>query len=147
MISSCTLEDAEWLMEDLQKMHTEMAPVGSMAVGKCKELLIDSIKFHCVLKKVDHGEGMGHMCLRVESHWYTDDMALYEYYCYVKPKHRKTRTAFELYKAAKDIAKKNNLPFFYGTIRNKKSDFERVQKFLQRQGGEQIGSQFFIGVS
>jgi len=39
------------------------------------------------------------------------------------------------------------LPFFYGTFRKPESDFERVNKFLKRQGGQQIGSQYFIGVS
>ena len=147
MITSCTLEDVEWLMEDLRNMHTEMSPFGKMADGKCADLLADSIKHHCVLKKVDSGKSMGHMCVRLESHWYTDDLALYEYYIYVKPDYRQTRTAFDLYKTAKGIAQKNNLPFFYGTFRNNKADFNRVHKFLQRQGGEQIGSQFFIGAS
>ncbi len=147
MITSCTLEDVEWLMEDLRKMHTEMSPFGTMDDRKCEDLLTDSIRHHCVLKKVDGGKSTGHMCLRAESHWYTDDLALYEYYIYVKPEYRKSRTAFDLYKTAKGIAQENNLPFFYGTLRNNRADFERVHKFLQRQGGEQIGSQFFIGAS
>jgi hypothetical protein len=87
------------------------------------------------------------MGLRAESHWYTKDVALYEYYCYVNPSHRKTRTAFELYKVAKGVAKETKLPFFYGTFRKSEADFERVHKFLQRQGGKQIGSQFFIGAT
>ena len=147
MITRCTLDDVEPLMEDLRLMYAEMAPFGGLDEEKCVAFLSDSIKHHVVLKRINEGEMLGHMGLRVESHWYTKDLALYEYYCYVKPEHRKTRTAFELYKVAKGVAAETKLPFFYGTFRKTEADFERVHKFLQRQGGQQIGSQFFIGAT
>lgn len=147
MITRCTSEDVESLMEDLRLMYVEMAPFGVMDEDKCVAFLSDSIQHHIVLKRINEGELLGHMGLRVECHWYTKDLALYEYYCYVKPEHRKTRTAFELYKVAKSVAKEAKLPFFYGTFRKAEADFERIHKFLQRQGGEQIGSQFFIGAT
>ena len=145
MIEKCTLADVDALMADLRNMYTEMAPFGKMDEAKCVAFLSDSIEHHVVLKATDGTHLLGHMGLRVESHWYTKDVALYEYYCYVNPKHRKTRTAFELYKVAKSVAQSVKLPFFYGTFRKPESDFERVNKFLKRQGGQQIGSQYFIG--
>lgn len=147
MIEKCTLADVDALMADLRNMYTEMAPFGKMDEAKCVAFLSDSIEHHVVLKATDGTHLLGHMGLRVESHWYTKDVALYEYYCYVNPRHRKTRTAFELYKVAKSVAQSVKLPFFYGTFRKPESDFERVNKFLKRQGGQQIGSQYFIGVS
>ena len=147
MIEKCTLADVDALMADLRNMYTEMAPFGKMDEAKCVAFLSDSIEHHVVLKATDGPHLLGHMGLRVESHWYTKDVALYEYYCYVNPKHRKTRTAFELYKVAKGVAQETRLPFFYGTFRKSEADFERVHKFLQRQGGKQIGSQFFIGAT
>jgi len=147
MIEKCTLADIDPLMADLRNMYVEMAPFGKMDEAKCVAFLSDSIEHHVVLKKTEDEKLLGHMGLRVESHWYTNDAALYEYYVYVHPEHRKTRTAFELYKVAKSVAKKVNLPFFYGTFRKPESDFERVNKFLKRQGGQQIGSQYFIGAT
>ena len=117
-----------------------------MDEAKCVAFLSDSIEHHVVLKATDGPHLLGHMGLRVESHWYTNDAALYEYYVYVNPKHRKTRTAFDLYKVSKHIAKEAKVPFYYGTFRKSEADFERVHKFLKRQGGQQVGSQFFIGV-
>jgi GNAT superfamily N-acetyltransferase len=145
MIEKCTLADVDALMADLRNMYVEMAPFGKMDEEKCISFLTDSIQHHVVLKKTEDEKLLGHMGLRAESHWYTNDAALYEYYVYVHPEHRKTRTAFELYKVAKSVAKEVNLPFFYGTFRKPESDFERVNKFLKRQGGQQIGSQYFIG--
>ena len=145
MIERCTLDDVDSLMADLREMYVEMAPFGRMDEEKCVSFLSNSIEHHVVLKRTEEGILQGHMGLRVESHWYTNDLALYEYYVYVNPKFRKSRTAFELYKVAKGVAKEVNLPFFYGTFRSPESDFQRVHKFLQRQGGQQIGSQFFIG--
>jgi hypothetical protein len=145
MIEKCTLADVDALMADLRNMYVEMAPFGKMDEEKCISFLTDSIQHHVVLKKTEEEKLLGHMGLRAESHWYTNDVALYEYYVYVNPEHRKTRTAFELYKVAKSVAKEVNLPFFYGTFRKPESDFERVNKFLKRQGGQQIGSQYFIG--
>ena len=147
MIEKCTLADIDALMADLRNMYVEMAPFGKMDEEKCISFLTDSIQHHVVLKKTEEGKLLGHMGLRAESHWYTNDAALYEYYVYVHPEHRKTRTAFELYKVAKSVAQSVKLPFFYGTFRKPESDFERVNKFLKRQGGQQIGSQYFIGVS
>ena len=147
MIEKCTLADVDALMADLRNMYTEMAPFGKMDEAKCVAFLSDSIEHHVVLKATDGPHLLGHMGLRVESHWYTKDVALYEYYCYVNPKHRKTRTAFELYKVAKSVAQSVKLPFFYGTFRKPESDFERVNKFLKHQGGQQIGSQYFIGAT
>jgi hypothetical protein len=146
MIEKCTLADVDALMADLRNMYTEMAPFGNLDDDKCLAFLSDSIEHHVVLKATDGPHLLGHMGLRVESHWYTKDVALYEYYCYVNPSHRKTRTAFELYKVSKHIAKEAKIPFYYGTFRKSEADFERVHKFLQRQGGQQVGSQFFIGV-
>lgn len=145
MIEKCTLADVDALMADLRNMYVEMAPFGKMDEEKCISFLTDSIQHHVVLKKTEEEKLLGHMGLRAESHWYTNDAALYEYYVYVHPEHRKTRTAFELYKVAKSVAKEVNLPFFYGTFRKPESDFERVNKFLKRQGGQQVGSQYFIG--
>ena len=147
MIEKCTLADVDALMADLRNMYSEMAPFGKMDEAKCVAFLSDSIEHHVVLKATDGTHLLGHMGLRVESHWYTKDVALYEYYCYVNPSHRKTRTAFDLYKVSKHIAKEAKVPFYYGTFRKPESDFERVNKFLKRQGGQQIGSQYFIGVS
>jgi len=145
MIEKCTLADVDALMADLRNMYVEMAPFGKMDEEKCISFLTDSIQHHVVLKKTEDEKLLGHMGLRAESHWYTNDAALYEYYVYVHPEHRKTRTAFELYKVAKSVAQSVKLPFFYGTFRKPESDFERVNKFLKRQGGQQIGSQYFIG--
>jgi hypothetical protein len=145
MIEKCTLADVDALMADLRNMYVEMAPFGKMDEEKCISFLTDSIQHHVVLKKTEEEKLLGHMGLRAESHWYTNDVALYEYYVYVNPEHRKTRTAFELYKVAKSVAQSVKLPFFYGTFRKPESDFERVNKFLKRQGGQQIGSQYFIG--
>jgi len=145
MIEKCTLADVDALMADLRNMYVEMAPFGKMDEEKCISFLTDSIQHHVVLKKTEEEKLLGHMGLRAESHWYTNDAALYEYYVYVHPEHRKTRTAFELYKVAKSVAQSVKLPFFYGTFRKPESDFERVNKFLKRQGGQQIGSQYFIG--
>ena len=147
MIEKCTLADVDALMADLRNMYVEMAPFGKMDEEKCISFLTDSIQHHVVLKKTEEEKLLGHMGLRAESHWYTNDAALYEYYVYVHPEHRKTRTAFELYKVAKSVAQSVKLPFFYGTFRKPESDFERVNKFLKRQGGQQVGSQYFIGVS
>jgi hypothetical protein len=147
MIEKCTLADVDALMADLRNMYVEMAPFGKMDEEKCISFLTDSIQHHIVLKKTEEEKLLGHMGLRAESHWYTNDVALYEYYCYVHPEHRKTRTAFELYKVSKSVAQSVKLPFFYGTFRKSEADFERVHKFLQRQGGQQIGSQFFIGAT
>jgi GNAT superfamily N-acetyltransferase len=145
MIEKCTLADIDALMADLRNMYVEMAPFGKMDEEKCISFLTDSIQHHVVLKKTEEEKLLGHMGLRAESHWYTNDAALYEYYVYVHPEHRKTRTAFELYKVAKSVAQSVKLPFFYGTFRKPESDFERVNKFLKRQGGQQVGSQYFIG--
>ena len=145
MIEKCTLADVDALMADLRNMYVEMAPFGKMDEEKCISFLTDSIQHHVVLKKTEEEKLLGHMGLRAESHWYTNDAALYEYYVYVNPEHRKTRTAFELYKVAKSVAQSVKLPFFYGTFRKSEADFERVHKFLKRQGGQQVGSQFFIG--
>jgi GNAT superfamily N-acetyltransferase len=145
MIEKCTLADVDALMADLRNMYVEMAPFGKMDEEKCISFLTDSIQHHVVLKKTEEEKLLGHMGLRAESHWYTNDAALYEYYVYVHPEHRKTRTAFELYKVAKSVAQSVKLPFFYGTFRKPESDFERVNKFLKRQGGQQVGSQYFIG--
>ena len=147
MIEKCTLADVDALMADLRNMYVEMAPFGKMDEEKCISFLTDSIQHHVVLKKTEEEKLLGHMGLRAESHWYTNDAALYEYYVYVNPEHRKTRTAFELYKVAKSVAQSVKLPFFYGTFRKPESDFERVNKFLKRQGGQQIGSQYFIGAT
>jgi GNAT superfamily N-acetyltransferase len=147
MIEKCTLADVDALMADLRNMYVEMAPFGKMDEEKCISFLTDSIQRHIVLKKTEDEKLLGHMGLRAESHWYTNDAALYEYYVYVHPEHRKTRTAFELYKVAKSVAQSVKLPFFYGTFRKPESDFERVNKFLKRQGGQQIGSQYFIGAT
>jgi GNAT superfamily N-acetyltransferase len=147
MIEKCTLADVDALMADLRNMYVEMAPFGKMDEEKCISFLTDSIQHHIVLKKTEEEKLLGHMGLRAESHWYTNDAALYEYYVYVHPEHRKTRTAFELYKVAKSVAQSVKLPFFYGTFRKPESDFERVNKFLKRQGGQQVGSQFFIGAT
>lgn len=147
MIEKCTLADVDALMADLRNMYVEMAPFGKMDEEKCISFLTDSIQNHVVLKKTEEEKLLGHMGLRAESHWYTNDAALYEYYVYVHPEHRKTRTAFELYKVAKSVAQSVKLPFFYGTFRKPESDFERVNKFLKRQGGQQIGSQYFIGAT
>jgi hypothetical protein len=147
MIEKCTLADVDALMADLRNMYVEMAPFGKMDEAKCVAFLSDSIEHHVVLKATDGPHLLGHMGLRAESHWYTKDVALYEYYCYVNPEHRKTRTAFDLYKVSKHIAKEAKVPFYYGTFRKSEADFERVHKFLKRQGGQQVGSQFFIGVS
>jgi len=147
MIEKCTLADIDPLMADLRNMYVEMAPFGKMDEEKCISFLTDSIQHHVVLKKTEEEKLLGHMGLRAESHWYTNDVALYEYYVYVNPEHRKTRTAFELYKVAKSVAQSVKLPFFYGTFRKPESDFERVNKFLKRQGGQQVGSQFFIGAT
>ena len=146
MIEKCTLADVDALMADLRNMYTEMAPFGKLDEAKCVAFLSDSIENHVVLKATDGTHLLGHMGVRVESHWYTKDVALYEYYCYVNPRHRKTRTAFDLYKVSKHIAKEAKVPFYYGTFRKSEADFERVHKFLKRQGGQQVGSQFFIGV-
>ena len=145
MIEKATVEDVDALMADLSLMYEEMAPFGAMDYGKCVEFLTDSIEKHAVLiaKSDKDGSIIGHMGLRVETHWYTSDFALYEYYIYVKPEFRKTRAAFKLYDAAKAIAKMVNLPFFYGTFRKPESDFQRVDKFLRHQGGVQIGSTYF----
>ena len=145
MIEKCALADVDALMADLRNMYVEMAPFGKMDEEKCISFLTDSIQHHVVLKKTEEEKLLGHIGLRVESHWYTNDAALYEYSVYVHPEHRKTRTAFELYKVAKGVAQSVKLPFFYGTFRKPESDFERVNKFLKRQGGQQIGSQYFIG--
>ena len=146
MIEKCTLADVDALMADLRNMYTKMAPFGKLDEAKCVAFLSDSIENHVVLKATDGPHLLGHMGLRVESHWYTKDVALYEYYCYVNPSHRKTRTAFDLYKVSKHLAKEAKVPFYYGTFRKSEADFERVHKFLKRQGGQQVGSQFFIGV-
>ena len=142
MIDKATLEDVNDLMADLCLMFEEMAPFGEMDLDKCTRFLEESIQHHVVLTSKDDTtqELLGHMGLRVESHWYTSSLALYEYYVYVNPKHRKTRTAFHLYQMAKQIAKAVQLPFFYGTFRKPESDFARIDKFLKRQGGAQIGS-------
>ena len=147
MIQKCTLADVDALMADLRNMYTEMAPFGKMDEAKCVAFLSDSIEHHVVLKATDGPHLLGHMGLRAESHWYTKDVALYEYYCYVNPRHRKTRTAFDLYKVSKHIAKEAKVPFYYGTFRKSEADFERVHKFLKRQGGQQVGLQFFIGAT
>ena len=146
MITRCTLDDVEPLMADLRLMYAEMAPFGSMADEKCVAFLTDSIKRHVVLKKIDDGKLLGHMGLRFGDSWYSQDLALTEYYCYVKPEYRKTRTAFELYRTAKEIAKEHKLPMFYGTFRHSSADFKRVQKFLERQGGTPVGLTYLIGV-
>lgn len=140
MIERCTIDDVPELMPDLRNLHAEMAPFGDFNEEKSEALLRDTIKNHIVMQANDFA---GHMALRVESHWYTQDLAIYEYYIYVKKNNRKSRTAFDLYKAAKTVAKQNKMPFFYGTFRSPDSGFARVHKFLQRQGGIQIGSQFF----
>ena len=145
MITRCTLDDVEPLVEDLRLGYVEMAPFGGLDEEKGRAFIFDTIKHHILLKRINDGQMLGHMGLRVQSHWYTKDLALWESYCYVKPEYRKTRTAFELYKVAKGVAQETKLPFFYGTFRKTGADFERVHKFLQRQGGQQIGSQFFIG--
>ena len=145
MIEKATVEDMPALMADLCLMFEEMAPFGDLDLDKCEIFLKDSIENHAVLLAIDDAtnELVGHMGLRVESHWYTSDNALYEYYIYVKPKYRKTRTAFYLYNTAKSIAQSVQLPFFYGTFRKPESGFDRVNKFLQRQGGVQIGANYF----
>lgn len=145
MIERVTLEDTPELMADLCLMFEEMAPFGDLDLEKSEGFLKDSIEHHAVIVARDDKTGLilGHMGLRAEAHWYTSDYALYEYYIYVKPKYRKTRTAFRLYDAAKDIARQVNLPFFYGTFRKPESGFDRVNKFLKRQGGVQIGANYF----
>ena len=140
MIVKATIEDLDWILEDTQKMYEEMAPFGSIDLEKCRNFLSHSIENHMVIKDE---EQRAHMGMRFESHWYTSDLALYEYYVYVKPEYRKTRLAFELYKVAKQLAAHLKLPFFYGTFRKPESGFERVNKFLKRQGGIQIGANYF----
>ena len=140
MIVKATLEDLDWMMEDMLLMYEEMAPFGALHEEKCRNFFSNSIEHHFVMKDE---EQRAHMGLRFESHWYTTDLALYEYYIDVKPEFRKTRLAFELYKTAKAIASHLKLPFFYGTFRKPESDFERVNKFLKRQGGVQVGANYF----
>jgi len=142
----CGLSDADRLLKDLRNMHREIAPFGQWDEETCVNFLEDSLSNHIVLKRVKGDELLGHMMLRIESHWYTKEKALYEYYVYVPPQHRRTRTAFDLYKVAKATAKVLGLPFFYGTFRNPKAQLEKVNKFLKRQGGELTGVQYFIGV-
>ena len=146
MIEKCTLADVDALMADLRNMYVEMAPFGKMDEEKCISFLTDTIQHHVVLKKTEEEKLLGHMGLRIGNSWYSKDLALTEYYCYVKPEHRKTRTAFELYRAAKGIAKEKQLPMFYGTFRHSSADFKRVQKFLERQGGNPVGLTYLIGV-
>jgi len=133
--------DEPIVLDLLMAMHSE-AGMGSINPQKVTNAIRHCREMGCILVVEVNGLVSAIMGLRPDGFWWSDDVALFDQFTYVKPEARKTRAIFKLVQKAKEIAVEAGMPLLIANFGPVDTD---IKSRLYRRFGRDIGTTIITG--